>query len=57
MENLVDLLPLLFIAAYYLLSGRRKDVLRKTDGEWKLARREVILAQNVLTSKNLTLLF
>jgi 3-phenylpropionate/cinnamic acid dioxygenase small subunit len=37
--------------------GRRKDVIRKVDGEWKLARREVILAQNVLLAKNLTVLF
>jgi 3-phenylpropionate/cinnamic acid dioxygenase small subunit len=40
-----------------ILAGRRKDVLRKAEGQWKLARREIILAQNVLTAKNLTLLF
>jgi len=37
--------------------GRREDVLRKVEGQWKIARRKVLLAQNVLLAKNLTLLF
>src|SRR5207249_8551146 len=37
--------------------GRRKDVVRRVGQEWKLARREIILAQNVLLAKNLTVLF
>lgn len=40
-----------------IFAGRRKDVIRRVDGEWKLARREIILAQNVLLAKNLTVLF
>jgi 3-phenylpropionate/cinnamic acid dioxygenase small subunit len=41
----------------YFLVGKRTDVLRK-DGElWKIARREIILDQNVLLSKNLTVFF
>ena len=39
-----------------LFVGRREDTLRMVDGSWKIARRKVILAQNVLMSKNLTLL-
>mgnify|MGYP001962715511 CR=1 FL=1 len=38
-------------------AGRRIDTLRKVDGEWKISRRKVILEQNVLLAKNLTLLF
>lgn len=37
--------------------GRREDVLRRVDGELKIARRKVVLAQNVLLAKNLTLMF
>jgi len=37
--------------------GRRQDTLRRVDGSFKIARRKVILAQNVLLAKNLTLLF
>ena len=37
--------------------GKRTDVLRRVDGEWKLARREIILDQNVLLAKNLTVFF
>ncbi len=40
-----------------LFVGRRKDMVRKVDDQWKLARREIILAQNVLLAKNLTVLF
>jgi 3-phenylpropionate/cinnamic acid dioxygenase small subunit len=41
----------------YIFVGKRTDVLRKVDGLWKLARREIILDQNVLLAKNLTVLF
>jgi 3-phenylpropionate/cinnamic acid dioxygenase small subunit len=34
--------------------GRRLDALRRTDGAWKIARREVYLDQTVLMSKNLS---
>ena len=37
--------------------GRRTDTLRKEDGDWKIARRELILDQNVLLAKNLTVFF
>jgi 3-phenylpropionate/cinnamic acid dioxygenase small subunit len=37
--------------------GRRVDRLRKVDGRWKIARREVYLDQTVLTSKNLSTFF
>ena len=41
----------------YYFAGRRYDRLRKVDGEWKLARREIHLPQNVLLAKNLTMFF
>lgn len=37
--------------------GKRVDTLRRVDGEWKIARREIYLDQNVLLSKNLTNFF
>lgn len=37
--------------------GKRKDTLRKIDGNWRIARREILLDQNVLLAKNLTLFF
>ncbi len=37
--------------------GRRMDRLRRVDGRWKLARREVYLDQTVLMSKNLSVFF
>jgi 3-phenylpropionate/cinnamic acid dioxygenase small subunit len=37
-----------------VLSARRKDILRRVDGEWRLRRREIILNENVLTVKMLT---
>ncbi len=36
--------------------GKREDTLRKVDGRWKLARRKILLDQNVLLPKNLTIL-
>jgi len=37
--------------------GRRIDRLRKVDGRWKVARREIYLDQTVLKSKNLSTFF
>ena len=37
--------------------GKREDVLRKVDSQWKIARRQIILDQNVLLAKNLTIFF
>ncbi|GAB2766325.1 3-phenylpropionate/cinnamic acid dioxygenase subunit beta [Sinomonas soli] len=41
----------------YLFVGKRNDTLRLTDAGWKVARREIILDQNVLLAKNLTTFF
>jgi 3-phenylpropionate/cinnamic acid dioxygenase small subunit len=40
-----------------LFVGKRNDMLRKTDGGWRLAKREIILDQSVLLAKNLTVFF
>jgi len=40
-----------------ILVGKREDVLRRIDGEWRIARRKILLDQNVLLSKNLTFFF
>ena len=40
-----------------LLVGKREDVLRREGEGWRIARRKIILDQNVLTSKNLTFFF
>ncbi len=37
--------------------GRREDVLRRVDGVWKIARRKIILDQNVLLAKNVSIFF
>jgi 3-phenylpropionate/cinnamic acid dioxygenase small subunit len=37
--------------------GRRRDTLRRTGDSWRICRRELLLDQNVLLAKNLTLLF
>jgi 3-phenylpropionate/cinnamic acid dioxygenase small subunit len=37
--------------------GTRRDLLRRMDGEWKLAERKVILDQNVLLAKNVSIFF
>ena len=37
-----------------LLSGYREDLLRKTNGAWKVARRTIVLDANVLLDKNLS---
>ena len=40
-----------------ILVGKREDVLRRVDGEWQIARRKIVLDQNVLLTKNLTFFF
>jgi 3-phenylpropionate/cinnamic acid dioxygenase small subunit len=37
--------------------GAREDGLRRVDGSWKIARRKLILDQNVLLAKNLSIFF
>lgn len=41
----------------YFFVGKRSDTLRLTDEGFKIARREIILDQNVLLAKNLTTFF
>ena len=40
-----------------LLVGKREDLLRQVDGQWRIARRKIILDQSVLLAKNLTVFF
>ena len=40
-----------------ILVGKREDLLRRTEGGWEIARRKIVLDQNVLLSKNLTFFF
>ena len=40
-----------------LLVGKREDVLRREEGGWRIARRKIVLDQNVLMTKNLTFFF
>jgi 3-phenylpropionate/cinnamic acid dioxygenase small subunit len=40
-----------------LLVGKREDQLRRVDGEWRIARRKIVLDQSVLLAKNLTFFF
>ena len=37
--------------------GARQDVLRRVDAAWKIARRKIILDQNVLLAKNVSVFF
>ena len=37
--------------------GKREDMLRKVDGEWKIAARKITLDQSVLLAKNVTIFF
>ena len=37
--------------------GARQDVLRRVDGAWKIASRKLILDQNVLSAKNISVFF
>ena len=41
----------------YLFVGKRTDVLRRSDDSWKIIRREIILDQNILQAKSLTVFF
>ena len=36
--------------------GKREDLLRKVDGEWKIAKRKLTLDQNVLLAKSVTVM-
>jgi 3-phenylpropionate/cinnamic acid dioxygenase small subunit len=40
-----------------ILVGKREDLLRRAGAEWRIARRKILLDQNVLLSKNLTFFF
>ena len=40
-----------------ILVGKREDVLRRAGDAWQIARRKIVLDQNVLLSKNLTFFF
>ena len=40
-----------------ILVGKREDVLRRDGHGWRIARRKIVLDQNVLLSKNLTFFF
>ena len=40
-----------------VLVGKREDVLRRVVGEFRIARRKIVLDQNVLLAKNLTFFF
>jgi 3-phenylpropionate/cinnamic acid dioxygenase small subunit len=40
-----------------LLVGKREDVLRRANGQWRIRQRKVVLDQNVLLAKNLTFFF
>jgi 3-phenylpropionate/cinnamic acid dioxygenase small subunit len=37
--------------------GRREDTLRNVAGTWKIARRKIVLDQNVLLPKNISIFF
>jgi len=39
------------------LVGRREDLLRRVNGGWRIAKRKIVLDQNVLLAKNLTMFF
>ena len=41
----------------YTFVGKRNDTLRSTETGWKVAKREIILEQNILLAKNLTMFF
>jgi 3-phenylpropionate/cinnamic acid dioxygenase small subunit len=40
-----------------ILVGKREDLLRRVGHQWKIARRKIVLDQNVLLTKNLTFFF
>jgi 3-phenylpropionate/cinnamic acid dioxygenase small subunit len=37
--------------------GARRDLLRRVDGDWRIAERKVVLDQNVLLAKNVSVFF
>jgi 3-phenylpropionate/cinnamic acid dioxygenase small subunit len=39
------------------LVGKREDLLRRVNGDWRIARRKIVLDQSVLLAKNLTMFF
>lgn len=41
----------------YFFVGKRKDTLRRSGSSWKIGRREIILDQNILLAKSLTMFF
>jgi 3-phenylpropionate/cinnamic acid dioxygenase small subunit len=41
----------------YIFVGKRTDLIRRTSDGWKIARREILLDQNVLLAKNLSTFF
>jgi 3-phenylpropionate/cinnamic acid dioxygenase small subunit len=41
----------------YTFVGKRTDLIRRTPDGWKIARREIVLDQNVLLAKNLSTFF
>ena len=41
----------------YTFVGKRTDLIRKTSDGWKIARREILLDQNVLLAKDLSTFF
>jgi 3-phenylpropionate/cinnamic acid dioxygenase small subunit len=40
-----------------LYVGARQDILRNVNGAWKIARRKLLLDQNVLLPKNVSIFF
>ncbi|MEO9191645.1 MAG: aromatic-ring-hydroxylating dioxygenase subunit beta, partial [Acetobacteraceae bacterium] len=41
----------------YQFVGRRTDTLRREGAAWRIARREMMIGQNVLMAKNLSIFF
>jgi 3-phenylpropionate/cinnamic acid dioxygenase small subunit len=41
----------------YTFVGKRTDLLRRAGDDWSIARREIILDQNILLAKNLSIFF
>ena len=40
-----------------IFAGYREDLLRLVDGDWKIARRTIVLDANVIMAKNLSVFF
>jgi 3-phenylpropionate/cinnamic acid dioxygenase small subunit len=40
-----------------LYVGARHDILRRVDGAWRIARRKIVLDQNVMLAKNISIFF